>query len=578
MKKEILDFIKENNLSPFEEKKQIRPNSISIFKTTDAKSVYNRVLNKVFENFEFENSSVILSLFGFIENESEIKRRQGFFLSLKKQNREFLKRLMKPKLSWKPKYNVVVVTENEDTFMELKKMECPVQYISTENDLADLENCEIIQVLDCQNFSSYLERLPQTIFINSVDEAYLERYLEILSGWKINIEVLEKEKFDLEACEIVNEIRPLLKLIENEEKKKITKPEIEEEISGINEKISDKIKGMTLSGDLFFDIVSKNKIPKEIEDIAKKAIEESGLPRYLFNLSIPVSMDEKETENFLKRQDSEEFASSAESIKRNSRLLISLPDKLRKLEELILCFDFVSGIYDFFESSRCINPIEICGELCIDNSKNIFIDRAQPISFYLDSEKKCSILTGANSGGKTTLLEHIIQLISLLNLGFPASGKVSLPIFSEVYYFAKNKGSVNKGAFETLLTQMSQIKSGKKTLILADEIESVTEPGVAGHIISATCEYFIKKGCFLVVATHLGQEIQKTIPSGARIDGIEAKGLDESFELIVDHNPVLGRLANSTPELIVEKMAGIHRLDYFVYINNYLKNNKLKIV
>jgi hypothetical protein len=79
----------------------------------------------------------------------------------------------------------------------------------------------------------------------------------------------------------------------------------------------------------------------------------------------------------------------------------------------------------------------------------------------------------------------------------------------------------------------------------------------------------------LIVATHLGQEIQKTLPELTRIDGIEAKGLNENFELIVDHNPVLGRLANSTPELIVEKMANIQRLDYFIYLNNYLREKRV---
>jgi len=146
-----------------------------------------------------------------------------------------------------------------------------------------------------------------------------------------------------------------------------------------------------------------------------------------------------------------------------------------------------------------------------------------------------------------------------------------MPLFSEVYYFAKNKGSSNKGAFETLLDQMSKINTGNKTLILADEIESVTEPGVAGMIVSATVEYFLQRGCFLVIATHLGREIISRLPKGARVDGIEAKGLDEDFNLIIDHNPVIGRLANSTPELIVEKLANSKKTDYFSYLNEYLK-------
>ena len=103
------------------------------------------------------------------------------------------------------------------------------------------------------------------------------------------------------------------------------------------------------------------------------------------------------------------------------------------------------------------------------------------------------MLTGANSGGKTTLLEHVIQLVVMFQLGLPNHGPVSLPIFTDLYYFAKTKGSTSKGAFETLLTQMSKIKPGKSTLILADEIEAVTEPGVAGKIIAATSKYFIEK-------------------------------------------------------------------------------------
>jgi len=69
----------------------------------------------------------------------------------------------------------------------------------------------------------------------------------------------------------------------------------------------------------------------------------------------------------------------------------------------------------------------------------------------------------------------------------------------------------------------------------------------------------------------VAKEIEKVLPNGARIDGIEAKGLDDRNELIVDHNPVIGRLASSTPELIVEKMAKTSDKDYFRYLNEYLK-------
>ncbi len=86
--------------------------------------------------------------------------------------------------------------------------------------------------------------------------------------------------------------------------------------------------------------------------------------------------------------------------------------------------------------------------------------------------------------------------------------------------------------------------------------------------------YFTQKNCFLVVATHLGQEIVKNLPLYARVDGIEAKGLNEEMKLIVDHNPVLGRLANSTPELIVERLAKTQKNEYFNYLHAHLLEKK----
>ena len=231
-------------------------------------------------------------------------------------------------------------------------------------------------------------------------------------------------------------------------------------------------------------------------------------------------------------------------------------------------YDFKSTLSEWMQKKSFPT---ISNELSLEESANEFLEAPLPISFYLNDKSRCSMLTGANSGGKTTLVEHIIQLLSYTYLGLPVNGKFTSPLFTELYYFAKNKGSINKGAFETLLTQLSKITPGDKTLILADEIEAVTEPGVAGKIIAASAQYFIKQGCFIVFATHLGQEIQKILPDNARIDGIEAKGLDEFNELIVDHNPVIGKLASSTPELIVEKMSKNSKGDYLNFLNDYLK-------
>jgi hypothetical protein len=553
MQKELLKFIIENNLSPFNNSKtQIKTGEESIFKTRDAKSVHNRVISKIGENFFFSDTANLIDAFYFTGNIGEIKRRQDFFKNiqnLKNIDNSFLSEIKIPERSWTPKYDIVAVTANEKTFVQLKELGCPVKFITSPEDTLELESCDIVQAVDCDDFDTYLEQLNQALFIKNVDDVYLERYLEILSGWKKNLEVLDKNPLDNEMKDLVAHLKNLLSLINEGKAEKITRERAEEALDEINEKVSEKIKTVSINGAELFEMLSKNSLSKEILDAIEAEIEKTGLPEDIFNKSIPVTIDQSELGKLIKEQDSNEFVSISERIKKRGDDLKEVPEKLRKLENLLLLLDFYAGMNKFIKAEHIIP--EYAEEFLMEDSGNI--------------------LTGANSGGKTTLLEHIIQVISLFQIGLPISGRARMPVFTEVYYFAKNKGSISKGAFENLLTQMSKISPGKQTIILADEIESVTEPGVAGKVLCATADYFIKKGCFLVIATHLGQEIQKNIPQNARIDGIEARGLDENYELIVHHNPILGKLAHSTPELIIEKMAKSKGNDYINYIFERIK-------
>ena len=82
MEKEILGFIIESNLSPFSKSKSSIKQADSIFKTRDGKSIHNRLLTKISENFVFSETSNLWSCFPFSDSVSEIERRQKFFLSL----------------------------------------------------------------------------------------------------------------------------------------------------------------------------------------------------------------------------------------------------------------------------------------------------------------------------------------------------------------------------------------------------------------------------------------------------------------------------------------------------------------
>ncbi len=571
MKEELIAFIRGEELSPFSIEKKSSRHSASIYKTADAKSVHYRVISEISSSFVFKDTAQLWQCFSLGISFEESIRRQNFFKSIsKKANNSLFESFSSPKSFWNPLYGVIVVTENEKTFIQLKELDCPVKFIIHEQDVAALEGYDLVQVIDCEEYSRMLEQLPQTIFLDSIEEVYLERHVRLLSGWKHIIEKLASEEESSDISQCARELSPLLSLIRSNLTKTISYDEIQDKISEVNDKISIQIKNLTLSGEALLALLHKSALPAGLKTSLRQAILETGLPEQLFIENFPVTLNEEEFSRYLKKQNASAHTSLAEEIRKHSTLLMKVPEKLSNLAELLLIADFVGGINEYLKTAESYPVFE--EGLSLSSSTNILIEKAQPISFHLTPEKRCSILTGANSGGKTTLLEHVLQLVSLSQMGLPTHGEVRLPLFEEIYYFAKNKGSMSKGAFETLLTQLSSVKPGESTLILADEIESVTEPGVAGLIICATAQYFIEKGCFLILATHLGQEVAHRLPPGARIDGIEAKGLSETFELIVDHNPVLGKLAHSTPELIIERLAYSQKQDYFSHLHKYLLN------
>jgi hypothetical protein len=571
MRKELVDFVMEEGLSPFDLGKSLVKKKVEgVYRTKDARAIHVKVLGKLSSGFVFLNSSNIWNCFGVKSDLGSIQKRQEFFGGLEKRDGDFLKKLEKPRASWKPRYDVVVVTEDEGTFVRLNKLDCGVILLTNQNDVSGLERYDIVQVVDCDDFVSVLERLPQSVFLDDVEDVYLERFLEELSGWRENFAVLNGAEVSSEVRECLDLLMSSFALLENKEGRIISEGEVEGVLEEINEEIGEKMKTKTISGEVLMKMLSEGKMSDEVLKIVRDAIEASGISEHIFNLGIPVSIDYKELEAQIRLQSATEFTDVAERIKRSSSELKGIPDILKRLEAEILVEDFCFGVCDYMEDSMRVPKRG--DDLLLEDGLNMFLKDAQPISFVLGGENKCSILTGANSGGKTTLLEHVLQNVSLFRMGLPISGSsFECPIFDEVYYFAKTKGSTSKGAFETLLMQMSSIKFGGNTLILADEIEAVTEPGVAGKIIGATAEYFVERGCFVILATHLGAEISKKLPNGARVDGIEASGLDDNFNLIVNHNPVLGRLASSTPELIVERMARAHKGDYFEFLFSKMK-------
>jgi dsDNA-specific endonuclease/ATPase MutS2 len=170
------------------------------------------------------------------------------------------------------------------------------------------------------------------------------------------------------------------------------------------------------------------------------------------------------------------------------------------------------------------------------------------------------LLSGANSGGKTCCIQTIAQVTILGQMGLPVPcEEAAMGLFDELYFFSKSKGVADAGAFETTLRAFTKvILSPNKKMVLVDELESITEPGAAAKVIGGILEKLNENpNTCAVFVSHLAEEISKTVKLTIRVDGIEARGLDQNLNLVVDRNPIFNHLAKSMPQLIITRLGAL---------------------
>ena len=177
----------------------------------------------------------------------------------------------------------------------------------------------------------------------------------------------------------------------------------------------------------------------------------------------------------------------------------------------------------------------------------------EPVEYAIED---VVVLSGVNSGGKTSLLDLLAAVVILAHMGLPVPAETAqLRHFDRLHYHAKTQGTLDAGAFESTIREFAEIAtSDTGSLVLVDELEAITEPGASAKIIAGILEHLSASAATAVVVSHLAAEIQNATPIDLRIDGIHAEGLEDG-QLVVDRSPRIGHLARSTPELIVAKLA-----------------------
>jgi dsDNA-specific endonuclease/ATPase MutS2 len=222
-------------------------------------------------------------------------------------------------------------------------------------------------------------------------------------------------------------------------------------------------------------------------------------------------------------------------------------------------FDFANAIGSFALAEDLSFP-EIAEEpcLCFEEGHHLFLEKPDAVSYCLGGKEHIemvALLSGVNSGGKTSLLDLIAQIVILAHMGLPTPARTCrLRLFQEMYYFSKSRGTLSAGAFETAMRKFAVVENPKRKLVLADELEAITEPGASARIIACMLDELNRRDCVAIFVSHLAEDVRRYAETPVRVDGIEAEGLDENNCLLVNRSPRYNYLARSTPELILDRL------------------------
>lgn len=282
-------------------------------------------------------------------------------------------------------------------------------------------------------------------------------------------------------------------------------------------------------------------------------------------IQYPLVLDRQALQSFEQELRVRLEARAIRSRRELARGLAGKKETVKKIVAELKEFDYRYTIGTFALSHGLVIP-EVVDEpsLSFNNGINLNLEKAEPVSYSLgktgstEFQERTVLLSGVNSGGKTTLLDLLAQIVILAHMGMPVPAKnCKLCLYEELYYFSKSRGTLSAGAFETAMRKFALVENSKRKIVLADELESITEPGASARIIACMLDELNRLGSVAVFVSHLAEEVKRFAETPVRVDGIEASGLDKDNNLIVRRTPRFNYLAKSTPELILDRLVRI---------------------
>ena len=548
----------------------------------EAKAVYRSIREEIKGRLVLPESARFLEEFEPTADGEEILRRQAYFREnlprIRPELKGYISRVKPIKFRRDFLHDRILVVDGSELERAEKLGLCEVT-----TSVEDTEGYPL--VLSTVGYGMDVELVPSQI----APELYVMPLWENRETLKALAKIGELTGRESVAGEILKSLESLREVMEKRKILDDLEELIAEKERELNERISEKLEkfSLTLSGKELLEFLNELKagnyeaifshfgeVEGEILDLINEAenelSERLGVTVELFSreelypVSVPPERVEMLREELEKELKVELYLRNREILEEVMPLLQRLKEELSAVYEL----DFLQAVKGFTDNFNFPELHE--GGIAFVNGRHLFIENPQPVSYIVGKmpqgfdvpgssvvgDEKVVILTGANSGGKTSLLELMTQITLLAHMGLPVPAeKAWVEPLDEVFFFRRKRSAYGAGAFETALKSFVRaLRGGGRKLILIDEFEAITEPGAAVKIIGELLKVAYEKGFYVVIVSHLGEDLRKELPF-ARVDGIEAKGLDEKLNLIVDRQPVFGKLGRSTPELIVESLA-----------------------
>ena len=205
------------------------------------------------------------------------------------------------------------------------------------------------------------------------------------------------------------------------------------------------------------------------------------------------------------------------------KLLLTLTNYIREnledvkfLVEILVEIDKYFSIAKFSSKFKCIKP-EITHEevILMENGRHPLLEfyhqkvkkKVVPISVELKGNKRCLIISGPNTGGKTAALKTIglLSLMALSGIFVPAE-EFKIPKFYKIFAQIGNNQSIEKdlSSFSFYINFMKEILKEKKSpaLVLIDEAGTTTSQEEGAALSIAFTKEFNKRKWWSIITTH----------------------------------------------------------------------------